>query len=123
MSTNSTYDESIQNEALKLMTYDSKTDDELYNLAAYQAEQDYQEEYDRLFNTTKSKKNILLRSIQDAESDYQSSMDEMNRYFESSGKKLSDEALTRGLSRSTYSLDIQQSNESNRQKNASGTFR
>ncbi len=116
MSTNSVYDEAIKNEALKLMAYDKKTDEELYDLAAYQAEQAYQAEYDQLFNTSKARKSILLRSIQDAEADYQSSIDEMNRYFEDSGKKLSDEALTRGLGRSTYALDVQQANETDRQQ-------
>lgn len=112
----STYDESLSNAALKLLEYDSPSDDDLYEQAQYKAEQSYQDDYDQLFNTTVSKKNILLRAIQDAETDYAKSIDEMNSYFKDSSEKLSDEALTRGLGRSTYALDIQSENESDRQQ-------
>jgi len=111
----SSYDQSLSSAALKLMTYEKPTDDELYEQAAYTAEQSYQNAYNQLFNTTKSKKNILLKSIQDVESDYEKSISEMGSYFKNSAEILSDDALSRGLSRSSYALDLQNENETNRQ--------
>jgi|GEM_PF-2545246 len=117
MSTISVYGEPYTtNSNLQFMRYDEPTDEKLLKLAKSQAEKGYKDEFDRLFDSTKSKKGMMLRAIKDAEKDYSDSTREMNRHFEETGQVLSDEALSRGLGRSSYALDLQMNNQTDKQR-------
>lgn len=111
----SDYLNSLSKKGIKMLTYDAPTDEELYAEASLAAEQDYKAEFDRLFSQTKSKKDLMTQSILDTESDYKTAAEAMEEEYEDAAKSLSEEALSRGLGRSSYALDLQSENLSDKQ--------
>lgn len=100
---------------VQMLTYEAPTDEELYAKASLAAGEDYKTDYDLLFSQTKSKKDVMAQAIRDAERDYENAIKAMEKEYKSASESLSDEALARGLGRSSYALDLQSENLNNQQ--------
>ena len=104
---------------IQMLTYAAPTDEELFAQASLAAEEEYKSDYDLLFNQTKRKKDVMTQAIRDAESDYESVLATLEKEYEGASKTLSEEALARGLGRSSYALDLQSENLSDKQTSLS----
>ncbi len=119
MANYSDYFKSLSKKGIKMMTYDAPTDEELYAKASLAAEEDYKSDFDRLFNQTKGKKDVMAQAIRNTESDYGTALQSLEKEYESASKLLSEEALARGLGRSSYALDLQSENLNEKQESLS----
>ena len=102
--------------SLTRLEYDAPTDDEIIKLASESLESKYKQKKDSLTDLTTEKKNDFLSAIERAKENSQREKIEVNDSFEKAKQSVENNALKRGMARS--SVVVNEVGQLERQKNS-----
>ena len=102
--------------SLTRLEYDAPTDDEIIKLASESLESKYKQKKDSLTDLTTEKKNVFLSAIERAKENSQREKIEVNDSFEKAKQSVENNALKRGMARS--SVVVNEVGQLERQKNS-----
>lgn len=102
--------------SLTRLEYDAPTDDEIIKLASESLESKYKQKKDSLTDLTTEKKNDFLSAIERAKENSQREKIEVNDNFEKAKQSVENNALKRGMARS--SVVVNEVGQLERQKNS-----